>query len=71
MNNDNDTFSAQTPQDNEIIVYQPDEALKLDVRVENDTVWLTQDQMAELFQRDISAFSKLSVITGSELLAKL
>ena len=71
MNNDKDNLSSPLTQDNEIIVYQPDEALKLDVRVENDTVWLTQDQMAELFQRDISAFSKLSVITGSELLAKL
>ena len=35
---------------NEIIVYQPDETLKLDVRVECETVWLTQAQMAELFQ---------------------
>ena len=35
---------------NEIIVYQPDEALKLNVRVEDETVWLTQQQMAELFQ---------------------
>lgn len=36
--------------ENEIIVYQPDETLKLDVRVEAETVWLTQVQMAELFQ---------------------
>ena len=50
MNKDKDTFLPQTSQENEIIVYQPDEALKLDVRVENDTVWLTQAQMAELFQ---------------------
>lgn len=35
---------------NEIIVYQPDETLKLDVRVEGDTVWLTQAQMVKLFQ---------------------
>ena len=35
---------------NEIILYQPDETLKLDVRVEDDTVWLTQAQMTELFQ---------------------
>ena len=35
---------------NEIIVYQPDETLKLDVQVEGDTVWLTQTQMVELFQ---------------------
>ncbi len=35
---------------NEVIVYQPDETTKLSVRLEDDTVWLTQAQMAELFQ---------------------
>ena len=34
----------------EIIMYQPDETIRLEVRVENETVWLTQQQMAELFQ---------------------
>lgn len=34
---------------NEIILYQPDSTLTLDVRVEDETVWLTQMQMAELF----------------------
>ena len=33
----------------EIILYQPDETVKLEVRMENETVWLTQAQMAELF----------------------
>lgn len=36
--------------ENEIIIYQPDETLKLDVQVEDDTVWLTQAQMVELFK---------------------
>ena len=31
-------------------MYQPDETIRLEVRVENETVWLTQAQMAELFQ---------------------
>ena len=35
---------------NEIILYQPDSTLSLDVRVEDETVWLTQAQMTELFQ---------------------
>ena len=35
--------------ENEIIIYQPDENLALDVRVEGETVWLTQAQMVELF----------------------
>lgn len=34
----------------EIILYQPNESLKLEVQIENETVWLTQQQMAELFQ---------------------
>lgn len=33
----------------EIILYQPDESVKMEVRIENETVWLTQAQMAELF----------------------
>ena len=37
-------------QDNEIILYQPDSTVKLEVRLENETVWLTQQQMTELFQ---------------------
>jgi hypothetical protein len=35
----------------EIIIYQPDEqSIRLEVRIEEDTVWLTQAQMADLFQ---------------------
>ncbi|WP_455625793.1 RhuM family protein [Parabacteroides sp.] len=37
-------------QQGEIILYQPDEAIKLEVRLENETVWLTQTQIVELFQ---------------------
>ena len=37
--------------ENEIIIYQTqDGQTKIDVRLENETVWLTQNQMAELFQ---------------------
>ena len=34
---------------NQIVVYQPNETVRLDVRLANDTVWLTQSQMGELF----------------------
>lgn len=37
-------------QQGEIILYQPDEEVKLEVRMEDETVWLTQAQMAELFK---------------------
>ena len=44
--------------ENEIIIYQPDETIKLDVRFENETVWLSQAQMCELFQRERSVITK-------------
>jgi len=37
------------PTKGEIVMYQPDETVRLEVRVEDETVWLTQQQMAELF----------------------
>lgn len=43
---------------NEIILYQPDEIVKLEVRLENETVWLTQQQIAELFQRERTVITK-------------
>ena len=33
----------------EIVLYQPDDSVRLEVRLQDDTVWLTQQQMAELF----------------------
>ena len=43
---------------NEIILYQPDSSIQLEVRIENETVWLTQNQMVKLFQRDVSVISR-------------
>ena len=43
---------------NEIVVYQPDETVRLDVRLEENTVWLTQNQMTDLFQRDRSVITR-------------
>ena len=34
----------------EIVMYQPDETIRLEVRVEDETVWLTQAQLVSLFQ---------------------
>ena len=36
--------------ENQIVVYQPNETVRLDVRLENETVWLLQSQIAELFK---------------------
>ena len=43
---------------NQIVVYQPNETVRLDVRLENETVWLTQEQMALLFGRDQSVIAR-------------
>lgn len=42
----------------EIILYQPDETVRLEVRMEDETVWLTQTQIAELFERDRTVITK-------------
>ena len=42
----------------EIVVYQPDEITRLEVRVNDDTVWLTQGQMSDLFGRDRTVITK-------------
>lgn len=44
---------------NEIIIYQTEDGVtKISVTLDGDTVWLTQAQMAELFQRDVSVISR-------------
>ena len=50
--------SNQSEPKNEIVVYQPDETVRLDVRLENETVWLTQDQIANLFGTQRPAITK-------------
>ena len=42
----------------EIILYQPNEVVSLEVRLENETVWLSQAQMAELFGTQRQAITK-------------
>ena len=42
----------------EIILYQPDSSLKLEVRLESETVWLNRQQISLLFDRDIKTIGK-------------
>ena len=44
--------------ENQIVVYQPNETVRLDVRLENETVWLNRRQMSQLFGRDIKTIGK-------------
>lgn len=53
----------------EIVMYQPDETIRLEVRMDEDTVWLTQAQMAELFATGRQAITKhlQNIYESSEL----
>ena len=42
----------------EIILYQPNETVSLEVRLDEETVWLSQAQMAELFGKDQSVIAR-------------
>jgi hypothetical protein len=44
--------------ENQIVVYHPNETVRLDVRLENETVWLTQEQIACLFGTKRPAITK-------------
>ncbi|MCH5236023.1 MAG: virulence RhuM family protein [Muribaculaceae bacterium] len=44
--------------ENEIILYQPDASVALEVRVERETVWLNRNQIATLFDRDVKTIGK-------------
>ena len=43
---------------NQIILYHPNDTISLEVRLENETVWLSQAQIAELFERDRTVIGK-------------
>ena len=58
MNENTPIPLAPSSQENEIILYQPDSTVKLEVRLENETVWLTQQQIANLFGVKQPAISK-------------
>ena len=42
----------------EIVLYEPDSSIRLEVRMEDETVWLNRQQMAILFNRDVKTIGK-------------
>ncbi len=46
------------PQSGEVVLYNPDDTIRLEVRMNDETVWLTQAQMAELFGKDQSVIAR-------------
>ena len=51
-------MDAQNPPQTDILVYQGDAGLKMSVKTDGETVWLTQEQMCQLFGRDRSVITK-------------
>ena len=57
MANDNNKILATTD-DSQIVLYQPDGSIRLEVKLDQDTVWLNRQQMAQLFGRDIKTIGR-------------
>jgi len=52
----------------EVVLYQPDDSLRLEVRLENESVWLNRQQISVLFDRDIKTIGKhIKNALGEEL----
>ncbi|MDR1173166.1 MAG: virulence RhuM family protein [Bacteroidales bacterium] len=59
--NDNKNETALYQPDSsigEIVLYQPDNSIQLEVRIEDETVWLNRQQMSMLFGRDVKTIGK-------------
>ena len=56
----NDNNIQPVADDSQIVLYQPDESISLQVKIDGSfkTVWLSLDQMSELFGRDRSVIGK-------------
>lgn len=56
---DSEENKALLPDGGDLILYQTENGeTKIEVRLENETVWLTQSQMAELFQKATSTINE-------------
>ena len=58
LNLKHDSMNSNESNKGEIVMYQPDETIRLEVRMGEETVWLTQQQMAELFDKDRTVISR-------------
>ena len=54
----NENNNIQLADDSQIVLYQPDDSVKLEVKLDQDTVWLNRQQMAQLFGRDVKTIGK-------------
>jgi len=58
MEQSKNELTTPSEQKNEIILYQPDDLVRLEVRLKGETVWLTQEQIAYLFGTKRPAITK-------------
>ncbi|MCQ2361146.1 MAG: ORF6N domain-containing protein [Paludibacteraceae bacterium] len=52
------TIYGESWNEGTVVLYNPDDSLKLEVMIQNDTVWLSQEKMAQLFGTQRQAISK-------------
>ena len=58
MKNNNNDIQVVSSTDSQIVLYQSDETISLEVKLEQETVWLTQAQMVEFFSSSKSNISE-------------
>ena len=54
----NEITKNQEKSNGEIVLYQPDDSISIEVRISHDTVWLNRQQLAILFDRDVKTIGK-------------
>ena len=54
----NEITKNQEKSNGEIVLYQPDDNISIEVRISQDTVWLNRQQLAMLFGRDVKTIGK-------------
>ena len=54
----NDITGMPEKNNGEIVLYQPDDSISIEVRINQDTVWLNRQQLAMLFDRDVKTIGK-------------
>ncbi len=54
----NDITGMPENNNGEIVLYQPDDSISIEVRINQDTVWLNRQQLAMLFDRDVKTIGK-------------
>ena len=65
----NDNNIQPMADDSQIVLYQPDDSIRLEVKLDQDTVWLNRQQMAQLFGRDIKTIGKhINILLARESL---